>query len=1121
MHATHVRTHGVSTPVARTAALNEAPRAQGTRALGLSFNSSEEEYFFGEPPWIWKAPLKGTVTAAVTGEPLAGVCVWASNEYETDTAVTASNGTYVIAAKPLETYTVHYFPCNGANVDYLSQWYDDSPSIGAATRVYVSAVRATEGIDAALVKEGSISGTVTGLATGKPVAEVCVDATSADGAYGEGYLGGTVTAADGTYTVTGLAADSYDVHFSPCGAASRRYFQEYYDGSSYQASATPVSVSAGENTTGIDATLKRGTTISGTVTAAATGRPAEGVCVTAFVPGGGAGAREATTSFEGTYTIEGLPPGTYNVKFSSCERSAGYVAQFYDGASSLASATAVKVTHEEEVEGINATLAKSASISGTVTDATTGKPVAGVCVTAFSSDGGIGGGTAVTAANGTYLIASGLAGEGYTVQFDPACGEQRSPYVMQWSGGAGSQSAAEVVSVASGSEATGVNASLARSGSIAGTVIDAVTGQPLQGVCVTARANEGGYSSGMAVTDAEGDYTIASGLAGGRYAVEFEPGCTGDTNGEYGLQWFDGASTRPTSTAVSLAGGAAVSGVNAALTKVGSISGTVTEAAGGTPLAGVCVTAVASGGVAARETGVSSTTGQYTITGVPAGSYAVEFDPSCEGTHASGLSTAWYGSGAATTVSVSAGAETTSVNGALAKPGSLSGTVSDAATGSPAAGVCVRAVHPGEEETSGFARTSAAGTYTISGLAPATYDVEFGGSCGGPKATEFVVQWSGDAANQQSAEAVSVGAGATTTANSALVRVGSITGTVTDEASGKPIEGVCVTLSTSTGELVGTIGAFGEAPTTQANGTYAIEGLPPGSYDVAFNPACPSSGATQDALQWYPNTSDEEAATPVSVSAGATSANIDAALQAGVAESGAPEFGRCVKMPGVKKSGKTVYEGGFSEAKCVTASATRTGKYEWHPGAVKAGFNTTIKTGTSAVLETTGKVQITCSGESGSGEVTGAKTVGGVTVRLTGCQSAGRRCTTPVHAEGEIESKKLEGTLGWIKHSGTNGSLYQVGLEYYPADKGGPVLEVSCAGAGPEAISGSVIVPVTTDAMATKATIKYKAKAGRQQPERFEGGEEALLTNAHGQQVGLSLTATLTNQEPLEINKFL
>jgi len=72
VHATHVRTHGVSTPVARTAALNEAPRAQGTPGTWSVVQQLGRRIFFGEPPWIWKAPLKGTVTAAVTGEPLAG-----------------------------------------------------------------------------------------------------------------------------------------------------------------------------------------------------------------------------------------------------------------------------------------------------------------------------------------------------------------------------------------------------------------------------------------------------------------------------------------------------------------------------------------------------------------------------------------------------------------------------------------------------------------------------------------------------------------------------------------------------------------------------------------------------------------------------------------------------------------------------------------------------------------------------------------------------------------------------------------------------------------------------------------------------------------------------------------
>jgi len=92
----------------------------------------------------------------------------------------------------------------------------------------------------------------------------------------------------------------------------------------------------------------------------------------------------------------------------------------------------------------------------------------------------------------------------------------------------------------------------------------------------------------------------------------------------------------------------------------------------------------------------------------------------------------------------------------------------------PAAGVCVRAVHPAKRKRRDSRVRLRPGRIRFPGSRrqPTTSN---SGELRGPKATEFVVQWSGDAANQQSAEAVSVGAGATTTANSALVRVGSIT----------------------------------------------------------------------------------------------------------------------------------------------------------------------------------------------------------------------------------------------------------------------------------------------------------------------------------------------------------
>jgi hypothetical protein len=232
-----------------------------------------------------------------------------------------------------------------------------------------------------------------------------------------------------------------------------------------------------------------------------------------------------------------------------------------------------------------------------------------------------------------------------------------------------------------------------------------------------------------------------------------------------------------------------------------------------------------------------------------------------------------------------------------------------------------------------------------------------------------------------------------------------------------------------------------------------------------------------------------------------------------------PEFGRCVKVAGEKEGGVTVYHGAFTTGGCGAESPTQSGRYEWVPGVVKAGFQTAIKPGTTATLEAVGKVRVTCTGESASGTITGAKTTGGVTMRLTGCESAGARCTTDGLAEGELESRTLGGILGVERITEKEGKeTVHVALDLSPVNTDGLFLEYTCADSSPTRLSGSILAPVTSGRMLTVSTVKYAATGGRQKPESLEGGIPQFLTSSLFEEVGLTLSSTQTSEEAVEVN---
>src|ERR1035437_7918162 len=156
--------------------------------------------------------VSGTVTdAGGTHHGLANVLVKAytasiGDSGTTVTATTTTNGSYTVTGLPAATdYTV-CFSATGATggssdaTGYIAQCYNNQPTSSTATPVTVAADVTTTGINAALAGGGAVSGTVTDAGgTLHGLANVWVSVHSPSTGYR-----GNGTAADGSYTVTGL-----------------------------------------------------------------------------------------------------------------------------------------------------------------------------------------------------------------------------------------------------------------------------------------------------------------------------------------------------------------------------------------------------------------------------------------------------------------------------------------------------------------------------------------------------------------------------------------------------------------------------------------------------------------------------------------------------------------------------------------------------------------------------------------------------------------------------------------------------------------------------------------------------------------------------------------------------
>ena len=521
----------------------------------------------------------------------------------------------------------------------VSTFYDGAVD-RAGAQIVTPTVGSTPNVEIRMIAGGGISGVVTDE-SGAPVPFVTVAASSFSGGH---YLQGA-TAGDGSYRITGVPAGSYEVTFTPPPNS----------GLVRTTRPTPVAVTAGANTPGIDAMLPPRTpgSISGLVTDP-TGLPVQGVVVRAS----GTAYRDAVTGADGSYQIADLDPGTYQVSFDPPGGS-GLVQEWFDGVFTSYEASAIVVNPNDDVTGIDAQLVGGGDISGTVTD-DLGSPVGGVYVYAQSA---LAYRSTQTAADGTYTFAD-LPGSGYRLSFSPPSG---AGLLFEYFDGTRNYNSATLLDVVAGSSFV-ADASLDRSGSVTGVVTDP-TGAPIEGAFVDVSPGAEG-PSWFAMTDASGSYTVA-GVYPGSVVVRV----TVDAESDLANEYYDDAYDPATAAALVVESGGSLTGIDFQLQVGGSVSGTVTDASGN-PVWGAYVSANN-----ALDFGQTTTArdGTYRITGLAPGQYAVSFyvDETVYGLISEQYDNVGF-SDPPTLVTVASGTETPNVNAQLAPAGSLSGVIRSA-----------------------------------------------------------------------------------------------------------------------------------------------------------------------------------------------------------------------------------------------------------------------------------------------------------------------------------------------------------------------------------------------------------------------------------------------------------